>query len=170
MRVQVIGPSRKVIVDGVSHVCLPEVPADFRVLTWDDANLECPGYGETEAGAKGFRDRSRIEPFVALWRVADVAARKEVAEQQAARDAEKERIARENERIEQDGKKAAAEFEARKPMYEAMNALSASDHEVIKAMEAKLASEGALSSVFVKGRQDLRSTVKAERARLAKKD
>lgn len=161
---------RAVIVDGERYDCIPADREMPRSLSWVPEVKGWPGYRENDDGTgRGFKEFAPLEPFVALWKAAKDAADTDKAVAKAHAEARERRAAAEAE-----ARKAAHEAEVARiereiavaqPMNEALGALAASDHEIIKAMEAEALARGVIDPKLVADRQAWRAKVKALRAK-----
>lgn len=178
MKIIVIDPDRSIALGQTAHVCLDAPWGELRVIHWDRSK----GIGWVEHYCKpnekisGKRGRALVQPFVNAWQKAEDAAQAKAAEAAKKRqDDEIERKRADAERAElaaarkEEALARRDQYESEAPLREAHGILTESDHEIIKAMEARLAEDGALPAELVKRRRDARADVKSLRQALRTK-
>lgn len=162
----VITADGSVSIDGEVHQVDLRLKPGVHALRWTPGEKPA-GFIEQRGDSHGHSDWSLIEPFVEAWEKARAAAKAEAEAKEAEVKAEFEKRKAEAGRQQ---KEAEEKFQAQQRNWAAYGAalstLGESDHEVIKAMEAKLVAEGALPDDLVKRRQEARAVAKSEKQRL----
>lgn len=164
MNIIVTVANRIVNVDNQQYECLGKTPPGVVAIRWYE-RYPTPGQFELVGGEiKPFSEFSIIQPYYDQWLAAKKDAEaKQAAERAAERKKIEDRIKAQNDAFEEARKQFEAQIERDRALNAALSELGSYDHEVIKAMEAKLATEGLLPAGLVSRRQALRETVKAER-------
>lgn len=165
-RISVIAADKTVIVDGVAFTVEMDWPAGLHAMHWNAGGFGLPGRVEEQGDSHGFSDPARIQPFVEAWAKAKAHRNVKIAELVAQQEAEAQVAAQAETEQQASIDKQNAEAAKRADYITALSTLGTSDHEVIKAMEAKLAEEGRLSPEFVEQRRQAREVAKAEKTKL----
>ena len=176
-RISVVVPDQVVVINGEGYRCDFAAPSGLHALHWHpgraprgDREMVPDWWTESDfvegrPPSSDFDDFGILAPYISAWKVAKAAADKTRAEHTEKVEAHNAEIAKQV--------AAAKEREAAlvkrqadlKPLSDALNALGDSDHEVIKAMEAKLAEDGLLPADLVTRRRALRALAKAEKTK-----
>lgn len=160
-------------VEGEIYLVDLPVKAGVHALRWSPTE-DPRGFIEQRGDSHGFSDYGLIAPYVEAWEKAKSAAKTEVEAKEAEVKAKEAEVKAEFEKRKAEAEKQAKEAEEkfialqqdRAAIGKALGILADSDHEVIKAMEAKLAAEGALPDALVRQRQEARAVAKSEKQRL----
>lgn len=174
-------PDRTVTIDGVPYqienieALMPHVHS----IQWDGSK-NWGHVSRTNGDSHGFNDQAYatlLAPYVFAWQKARADAVEKLREQA---NAEKERIAKlqaeQEQRLKAEAEARAAHVRDREAYNHAVAYLDATDHEIVKAMEAKLCEGTRLAggppldertfTELVEKRRKARETAKAEKIRL----
>lgn len=168
--IQVIPSEKSVTIAGETYVLTNfDWPGDVHHLAWDPSQvLRGRGFISRQGDSYRFASFDQFERYVAAWQDAKAEAEAErVKAAQEAEAAEKEReAAAKKAEAEQRAmiEQAMAQAEKQRPIVEAQAALASTDFKVIKAMEAKLAAEGAIDADLVAKREAARQTIRDSKA------
>ncbi len=165
--ISIVAPDRTVVIDGQGFQCedFPVTPEGLHAIHWRP-KLKAP-FGHYEwvgkpDNEKTFSNFGRLSGYVDAWVKAKSAQAKQLADIEAKVKAQQReaQALMETQKVAMEAQKAR--MERMRPYYEALAALGASDHEVLKAAEAGTQTDPAL----VAKRAALRSTARAEKQKL----
>jgi len=161
----VTADDKSVSIDGRKLVAMTAAPSDVRVMRWNPAVKDWPGFVENQHGeGRAFKEFERIAPYVGLWVTAAAIDDEQQAAIKAHADAEATRVAAEEAaRLAEFKAQVAAQkklVDAAKPMNDALKQLAASDFKVIKAVEELLSKSGEIDAETVAEREALRVIVR----------
>jgi hypothetical protein len=157
---------KTIVVDGVGYNCpdMPETAEGTRAISWNP-KFEKPGECESQDSHR-FSDFGLIEPFLPFWQKRHDERNKAVKEAEERNAKAQKDFEKQLKQAEKDQKKAAAEAKKREKHDAALSSLYETDWKIIRAMEEKLAAEGAIDPDLVKERQKARDVVEKERKKL----